>query len=82
MASNRIGFPASSLRDPFDSSEILVSTEGALGCDGILCGLLSFSTLEAFEGGFVPPHWHVILRGREPDAGPRTYPVWHDYGRL
>jgi len=70
----RIGFSAASLRDPIDSENTLVGSEEAVSCDGSECGFTVFSEDEELE--LLRPHWHVILKGTMPEAGPRRYPIW------
>ena len=65
---------AASLRDPRESAEFIVATEGAQYCDGSDCGATSFS--EDGELELLPPHWHLIEKCRSPEAGPRCYPIW------
>lgn len=70
----RIGVPAAALRDPADSAEVTIDSEEAVYCDGSECG----ATVPGDDGELelIPPHWHMIVRGKSPEAGPRTYPVW------
>jgi len=70
----KITFPASALRDPGESQELIVGYEEALFCDGSECG----SALPSEDGELelLPPHWHIVEQGKSPDAGPRIYPIW------
>lgn len=70
----RIGVPAASLRDLTESSEVALSLEGALFCDGSECGAPVF--LEDGVMELLPPHWHMAVCGKSPAAGPRIYPIW------
>ena len=70
----KISVPASALRDPADSREVIISYEEALFCDGSECG--SAVPLEDGSLELLPPHWHIIERGKIPDAGPRVHSVW------
>jgi hypothetical protein len=70
----KIGFSASALRDPGDSKEVTIGSEEALFCDGSECRSAVFS--EDGELELLPPHWHVIEKGKSPDAGPRVHSVW------
>jgi hypothetical protein len=70
----RISIPAAALRAPADSEEVVVDSEDAVFCDGSECGAAVFS--EDGELELVRPHWHMIIKGRSPEAGPRRYPIW------
>lgn len=70
----RISFSAASLRDPMESANPLVALEEAVYCDGSECGFTEFS--EDGELELLRPHWHVVLTGTMPEAGPRRYPIW------
>lgn len=70
----RISVPAAALRDPAESEEVLVGFEDALFSDGSECRCTPFS--EDGELELLPPHWHIIERGRQPDAGPLIHPIW------
>jgi hypothetical protein len=69
----KLTVPAASLRDPGDSAEITIATEEATHCDGSECGAVMPS--ENGELELLAPHWHVIVRGKSPEAGPRCYPI-------
>lgn len=69
----RVRCSAASLRDPGESAEMAVGYEEALGCDGSECGFTVFS--EDGELELVQPHWHLIEKGKSPEAGPRLYPI-------
>jgi hypothetical protein len=70
----RLGCSAASLRDPRESAEITIVTEEAPYCDGSECG----AAVQGEDGELelLAPHWHVIEKGRLPEAGPRCYPIW------
>jgi hypothetical protein len=70
----RIGAPVASLRDPAESVEVVIASEEALCCDGADCGFTVFS--EDGELELLQPHWHIIVKGKSPEAGPRRYPIW------
>jgi hypothetical protein len=71
----RIGCSAASLRDPADSAEVVIDFEEALYCDGSeCCPLVVFP--EDGELELLNPHWHMIVKGKSPEAGPRCYPIW------
>ncbi len=70
----RIGCSASSLRDPMESAEIIIGNEEAVFCDGSECRAAIFS--EDGELELLQPHWHMIVKGKSPEAGPRCYPIW------
>jgi hypothetical protein len=65
---------AASFRDPAESAEIVVATEEAAYCDGSECGAAAPG--ENGELELLAPHWHVLEKGRSPEAGPRCYPTW------
>lgn len=70
----KITISAAALRDPADSAEIAVVTEEAAYCDGSECS--SGMPNENGELELLSPHWHMVERGRSPEAGPRCYPIW------
>lgn len=70
----RISIPAPALRPPADSEEVFIGSEQAVYCDGSECGAAVFSDDGELE--LLPPHWHMIVRGKSPEAGPRHYPIW------
>ncbi len=69
----RTSIPAAALRDPAESEEVVVGSEEALFCDGSECGVAIFS--EDGELELLQPHWHMIVKGKAPEAGPRCYPI-------
>jgi hypothetical protein len=69
----RISFSAAELRDPFESAQTVIGHEEALFCDGSECGFTVFS--EDGELKLLQPHWHMIVKGKSPEAGPRLYPI-------
>jgi len=69
----RISIPAAALRDPAESEEVVVGSEEALFCDGSECGASIFS--EDGELELLQAHWHMIVKGKSPEAGPRCYPI-------
>lgn len=69
----KIRIPAAALRDPADSADVIPMIEDAPFCDGSECGLTVFS--ENGELDLLQPHWHLIEKGRAPEAGPRIYPI-------
>ena len=70
----RIDCSAASLRDPAESAEVVIDAEEALSCDGSECGAAVFS--EDAELELLEPHWHIVVKGKSPEAGPRRYPIW------
>jgi hypothetical protein len=70
----RISFSAASLRDPAESADVVIDSEEALFCDGSECGSAMLS--EDGELELLQPHWHMIVKGKSPEAGPRRYPIW------
>lgn len=73
----QIGFtnpPSPDVRNPFRSVETDIRIEPATECDGEPCGLTSY------DGDVIPPiqptHWHIVVSGRGPLAGPRSYPLF------
>jgi hypothetical protein len=70
----RIRIPAAALRDPANSSEVTIQCEDAAFCDGSECGAAVFSADRDLELLWL--HWHMIVKGRLPEAGPRCYPIW------
>ncbi len=70
----RISVPAATLRDPFHSAEVIIDSEDAVSCDGSECRAAVFSDDGELE--LLRPHWHMIVKGRSPEAGPRRYPIW------
>ena len=70
----KLTIPAAALRDPADSAEITIVTEEAAYCGGSDCGAAMPS--ENGELELLVPHWHMIERGRSPEAGSRCYPIW------
>ena len=69
----KLNFPKSGLRNPRNSTELYVRTEEAVDCDGAECG----RAIHDAEGELEPlsPHYHLIVFGRSPDAGPRCYAI-------
>jgi len=61
-------------RNPSRSAETYIRIEPATECDGEPCGLTSY------DGEVVPviqpSHFHVVVNGKLPNAGPRYYAVW------
>ena len=72
----RIGSSQAALRDPFKSTQTVIGYKKALSCDGSECGLSVFSEDGKME--LVQPHWHLIVIGKAPEAGPRIYPICVD----
>jgi hypothetical protein len=70
----RIACTAASLRDPMESATTLFSSEEAVFCDGSDCGFTVFSEDGDLE--LLHPHWHLVVRGTVPEAGPRSFPIW------
>jgi hypothetical protein len=70
----KIGVSAAALRDPEDSAVSTISLEDGAYCDGSECGVAIFSSDGDLE--LLPPHWHLVEKGKSPDAGPRRIPVW------
>jgi hypothetical protein len=64
-----------SFREPRASGQqVVISLEEALSCDGLECGASEFSGERELE--LLQPHWHMIVKGESPVAGPRCYPIW------
>jgi hypothetical protein len=70
----RLGFSAASQRDPAESAEITIAIEEAGLCDGSVCGTAVPG--QDGESELLAAHWHMIEKGRSPEAGPRCYPIW------
>jgi hypothetical protein len=70
----RLDFSAASQRDPAESAEITIAIEEAGLCDGSVCGTAAPGQDGELE--LLAPHWHMIEKGRSPEAGPRCYPIW------
>ena len=71
----RLGASAASQRDPADSGEITIAIEEAGLCDGSACGTTGVRRQDG-ELDLLATHWHMIEKGRSPEAGPRCYPIW------
>jgi hypothetical protein len=69
----KIKIPAAAMRNPADSTEVAICCEDAGFCDGSECGLTFIAEDGALE--LAQPHWHLIEKGRKPEAGPRIYPI-------
>jgi hypothetical protein len=61
----RILIPAASLRDPELSEVTTLRYEYVEDCDEVLC------LRQAVE--WPTPHFHVVVSGKRPDAGPRYF---------
>lgn len=70
----RLKISAAWMRDPFESTNTVIGYEEALFCDGSECRPRVFTDDGDLE--LLDPHWHMIVRGTEPEAGPRIYPVF------
>lgn len=70
----KLTIPAAALRDPAGSAETAIVTEEAAYCDGSECGAAMPNDNGELE--LLVLHWHMIERGRSPEAGPRCYPIW------
>jgi hypothetical protein len=70
----RSGASAATQRDPAESAEITIAIKEAGLCDGSECGI----AVPGQEGELelLAPHWHMLEKGRSPEAGPRCYPIW------
>ena len=69
----RFKFTAASIRDPWESATMAIRIEPAPDCYGEVCN----SSVHAPDGELEPlrPHFHVIVSGQEPDAGPRYHAI-------
>jgi hypothetical protein len=69
----KLSFPKAGLRSPRNSEAVYVRIEEAADCDGCECG----RALHDAEGNLepLPPHFHMVVFGRIPDAGPRCYAI-------
>ena len=69
----RLGASAASQPDP-ESAEITIAIEEAGLCDGSVCG----AAVPGQDGELelLARHWHMIEKGRSPEAGPRCYQIW------
>ena len=70
-----IKIPAESLRDPLESRVPKFRIEPALDCDGGICcawtGIIGEDSLPEID-----PHFHLVVLGEEPKAGPRYVPFF------
>ncbi len=69
----KIKIPAATMRDPAESADMVIALEDALFCDGSECGAAVFS--EDGELELLAPHWHMVVKGKSPEAGPRRYGI-------
>jgi hypothetical protein len=69
----KISVPRGSLRPLRSSDDLLFRIEEAADCDGSECLRAAFDEDGELEP--LPPHYHLIATGRNPDAGPRCYAV-------
>jgi hypothetical protein len=60
-------------RNPFRSEEISIGFEPATECDGEACGLTSYDG-HAMPN-IQPSHWHIVVRGTRPNAGPPYFAI-------
>lgn len=63
-------------RNPSYSATIYIGCELANDCDGGPCGLTGYDG--DVRPPVQPPHLHLVVRGSEPLAGPRRYPLSAD----
>jgi len=64
---------AAGIRDPWESEQTTVRMEPAPNCYGGECN----SYVQADDGNLEPlqPHFHILVSGQNPEAGPRCYSV-------
>ena len=69
----KINIPAALLRRISDSDFVEVRIEEAIDCEGGICNRAYFE----HDGtpAELPPHYHMVVIGRSPDAGPRYYAI-------
>jgi len=67
------GVPIAGLRSVKKSEDICVRIEAAVDCDCSDCGRHWYDSEGELEP--LPPHFHLIVLGKIPDAGPRCYAV-------
>ena len=69
----RMKIPIASIRDPWESEQATIRMESAPNCYGEQCN----STVHADDGELEPlrPHFHILVSGQSPEAGPRCYSV-------
>jgi hypothetical protein len=60
--------------NPLESRYTAIRIEPAEDCDGVDCGLTSDNGDE--WPSIQPPHWHLVLTGTYPSAGPRLRRLW------
>ena len=70
----KMGVPAAALRNPEDSAERTLNCEDAALYDGSECGAAIVSRDGEWE--LLRSHWHLVVKDKSPDAGPRRCPVW------
>jgi hypothetical protein len=69
----KMGVSIEGLRSMRRSENIYVRIEQAADCDGSECGRCVHDAEGELEQ--LPPHFHLIVLGKIPDAGPRRYAV-------
>ena len=69
----KITIPASALRNPRDSQQLIMRIEPDLKCHGEICGRAVFSPTGELED--IPGHYHLVESGKNPEAGPRYHAV-------
>jgi hypothetical protein len=69
-----IKFTEATLRDPWESEKIFVSYEPQFECTGWCCGHV-FVGEEPYA---LSPHFHMVVRGEQPEAATRHYPIFFD----
>jgi hypothetical protein len=69
----KLGVPIAGLRSVRKSEGVYVRIEAAVDCDGSDCGRHWYDDEGELEQ--LPPHFHMIVLGKIPDAGPRCYAV-------
>jgi hypothetical protein len=69
----RMRIPAGTLRDPWESEQTMVRMEPAPNCFGEECN----SCVHADDGELeaLRPHFHMLISGQNPQAGPHCYSV-------
>jgi len=64
---SKISIPAASVRDPGKSETTTVRDEADWDCDELQC--------TGTEAEVLTPHFHMVVTGNNPQAGPRLYRI-------
>ena len=72
----KMTIPAAALREVSGSEVISLHIEEAIDCHGEYClGSTRPVLSDTGEPEPLPPHYHLVLSGQEPESGPRYYAV-------